>query len=68
MGTIWSGTLTVQNLDAKHEGCSNGTTGKECSSTSVLTDDDFTLDEAARGWHGIDEGDDDKPDEGDPED
>ena len=42
-GTIWAATLTVQNLDAKHEGCGNTATGKECSSTPVLTDDDFTL-------------------------
>ena len=34
---VWSGTLTVSGA-----GCNNVLTGSECSSTSVLTDDDFT--------------------------
>ena len=36
---VWSGTLTVATSGL---GCNNGSTGNECSSTSVLTDDDFT--------------------------
>ena len=39
--TIWSATLTVGNA-AGDLGCNNAATGAECSSTSVLTDDDFT--------------------------
>jgi len=34
-------TLTVQEFQG-HFGCSNGETNKECSNTSVLSDDDFT--------------------------
>jgi len=40
---VWSGTLTVQ--DIIDLGCSNASSGNECSSTSVLTDDDFTHDD-----------------------
>ena len=41
---IWSATLTVKGpLEDVDVGCSNTVTGKECSSASVLTDDDFTL-------------------------
>ena len=40
--TVWSATLTAQNLGAPFLGCSSsGSTG--CASTSVLTDDDFSL-------------------------
>ena len=37
----WSATLTVASIGGDR-GCQNGETGSECSSTSVLTDDDFT--------------------------
>ena len=41
--TAWSGTLTVgEVLASLNNGCSNPVSGAECSSTSVLTDDDFT--------------------------
>ena len=39
---LWSATLTPKAFTGS-AGCSNGTAGKECSSTSVLTDDEFTL-------------------------
>ena len=39
--SIWSATLTVQSGSGA-AGCSNDLAGTECSSTSVLTDDDFT--------------------------
>ena len=39
--TVWSGTLTVKDLSGSL-GCDNAVTGAECSTTSVLTDDDFT--------------------------
>ncbi len=39
---VWSATLTVQVMP-NGAGCQNGESGAECSSTSVLTDDDFTL-------------------------
>ncbi len=42
---IWSGMLTVQDIsgDGGILGCANPSTGNECSSTSILDDDDFTL-------------------------
>ena len=40
---IWSATLTVKSVGASNRGCDNTNSGNECSSTSVLTDDDFTL-------------------------
>ena len=40
---VWSATLTVKDLGSNNLGCSNGTSGGECSSTSVLTKSDFTL-------------------------
>ena len=39
--SIWSATLTVQSGSGA-SGCSNDLAGAECSSASVLTDDDFT--------------------------
>ena len=42
-GSVWSATLTVKNLGFNFLGCSNSTDAK-CSSSSVLTDDDFTHD------------------------
>ena len=39
---VWSATLTVQST-TNGNGCDNVITNAECSSTSVLTDDDFTL-------------------------
>ena len=40
--TYWSATMTVQLYQTVGTGCTNDVTGAECSSTSVLTDDDFT--------------------------
>ena len=41
--TVWSGTLTVADKNANFAGCDNTKSGAECSSASVLTDDDFTV-------------------------
>ena len=41
---VWSATLTVAQVTSTIEGCSNLVSASECSSTSVLTDDDFTYD------------------------
>ena len=41
---IWSATLTVKDLGHSILGCSNNVHDDECSSSSVLTDDDFTHD------------------------
>ncbi len=44
---VWSATLTAKELtiggSSDGFGCDNTETGKECSSTSALTDDDFSL-------------------------
>ena len=42
--TYWSATMTVRAWAAANiaRGCSNGESGKECSATSNLSDDDFT--------------------------
>ena len=41
----WSATLTQPTIpDPPYLGCRNTTSGIECTSTSVLTDDDFTYD------------------------
>ncbi len=42
--TVWSATLTVKDHSTGRQGCNNAFSGSECSSTSVLTDDDFTYD------------------------
>ena len=39
---VWTATLTVGDLTGDIRGCSNSVSGQNCSSTSVLTDDDFT--------------------------
>ena len=39
---VWSATLTVRNLVSGILGCSNSVALDECSSTSILSDDDFT--------------------------
>ena len=39
---VWCATLTVQSLNGGHRGCANSVSGKECSSTSHLTEDEFT--------------------------
>ena len=39
--TVWSATLTVGDTGTSTVGCSNDVSGAECSSMSVLTDDDF---------------------------
>ena len=41
--TVWSATLTAQPLSVG-VGCNTSFAGSECSSTSVLTDNDFTYD------------------------
>ena len=41
---VWSGTLTVQSIGGVIFGCSNDSPGSECSTTSILSDDDFTYD------------------------
>ncbi len=40
---VWSATLTVKDLGNSVYGCDNDVPGKECSSTPVLSDDDFEL-------------------------
>ena len=40
--TYWSATMTVRAFQTVAVGCSNTFSGVECSSTSNLTDDDFT--------------------------
>ncbi len=40
----WSATLTVRDILGVTKGCSNSNINVHCSSTSHLTDDDFTLD------------------------
>ena len=40
----WSATLTAKDIINTTKGCSNANVGFECSNTSHLTDDDFTLD------------------------
>ena len=43
-GTVWSATLTAKSaFQDLGIGCDNGTTGAQCSSASVLTDDEFSL-------------------------
>ena len=39
---VWCATLTVQSISGGHRGCANSVPGKECSSTSHLTEDEFT--------------------------
>ena len=39
----WSATLTVKRLAMGARGCSNAADGANCSTSSVLTDDDFTF-------------------------
>ncbi len=39
---LWSATLTAKATTGTGRGCDNSVTGSKCSSTSVLTDDDFT--------------------------
>ena len=38
---LWSATLVVKNLGSGVRGCSNGSVGNYCSTTSSLSDDDF---------------------------
>ncbi len=43
--TVWSATLTPKStLAGLFAGCDDAESGKECSSTAVLSDNDFTLD------------------------
>ena len=39
---VWSATLTVGDLTGDIRGCSNSVSGQNCSSASLLSDDDFT--------------------------
>ena len=39
---VWCATLTVQSISGGHRGCANSVSGKECSNTSHLTEDEFT--------------------------
>ena len=41
--TVCSGTLTVADKSTTFAGCDNTKSGAECSSASLLTDDDFTV-------------------------
>ena len=40
---VWSATLTVSDLGNSTYGCDNGVEGKECNSTSVMSDDDVEI-------------------------
>ena len=42
--TAWTATLTVKDLGSDVLGCSNSVTGANCSTTTVLSDDDLTYD------------------------
>ena len=42
--TVWSATLSVQDLGSGVLGCSNAVASKNCSQSSILSDDDFTYD------------------------
>ena len=50
---VLSATLTVKDLGNALFGCTNDVTGVECSTTSVLTDDDFTYDNTDYAVHAI---------------
>ena len=41
--TLWSATLNVADKTTTEAGCDNDTSGAECSTESVLTDDDFIV-------------------------
>ena len=41
--TLWSATLNVADKTTTEAGCDNGKSGAECSTESVLTDDDFIV-------------------------
>ena len=41
-GVVWSATLTARDVTTGILGCANSTAGAYCSSTSNLSDDDFT--------------------------
>ena len=41
--TLWSATLTVADKTTTEAGCDNDKSGAECSTESVLTDDDFIV-------------------------
>ena len=40
---VWEATLTVKDIGGSFFGCQTGAPNVECSTTSVLTDDDFTI-------------------------
>ncbi len=43
LGVSWSASLRVQATGSSRVGCDNGVTGKQCSTGTVLTEDDFTV-------------------------
>ncbi len=43
LGVSWSASLRVQATGSSRVGCDNGVTGKQCSTGTVLTGDDFTV-------------------------
>ncbi len=43
LGVFWSASLRVQATGSSRVGCDNGVTGKQCSTGTVLTEDDFTV-------------------------
>ena len=55
--TVWEATLTVANTltsnTLKFYGCANTSVGKECSTATVLTDDDFTYNGVEYRFTGI---------------
>ena len=50
---VWSATLSVKDVGGSAYGCNNGTAGARCRSSSVLTDDDFTVDGTTYGIIGL---------------
>ena len=50
---VWLATLTVQSIGGVIFGCSNDSPGSECSTTSILSDDDFTYDSTDYTIHTI---------------
>ena len=50
---VLSATLTVQSIGGVIFGCANDSPGSECSTTSILSDDDFTYDSTDYAIHTI---------------
>ena len=49
---IWCATLSPQTISSTQTGCSNGTS-QRCSTSSILSDDDFTYDSTDYAFTGI---------------